>query len=237
MNYLCLKPLSPIEENTILTMQAIIFDMDGVLIDTERHHQSIEHQIFRDLGLNITEEERAPFIGFAADEMWGRVVEHYQLDRTPEELLNLNNDRIIEYFTTREPGVPIPGVEKVLNWIRERGIPLAVASSSSRRVIDALLELTGLDIYFDCRVGGQDVEQSKPEPYIYLHTANLLGVSPDECLVIEDSTNGIRSAKSAGTYCIGYRGTGYHGQDQSLADRTIGHYDELFPVLEEVFGA
>lgn len=218
-------------------MQAIIFDMDGVLIDTERHHQIIEHQIFRDLGLDITEEERAPFIGFAADEMWTRVVKHYNLDRSANGLLELNNDRIIEYFTTRESCESIPGVEKVLDWIRDRELPLALASSSSRRVIDSLLELTGLDIYFDCRVGGQDVEQSKPEPYIYLHTAKLLGVPPDQCLVIEDSTTGIRAAKSAGTYCIGYRGTGYHGQDQSMADRTIRHYDELIPILEQVFGA
>ncbi|HLT93601.1 MAG TPA: HAD family phosphatase [Membranihabitans sp.] len=216
-------------------MKAVIFDMDGVLINTESHHMVIEHQIFRDLGLEITEEEREPFIGYAADEMWSRVIAHYKLDHSPNDLLNLNNERIIEYFTSQADIEMIPGVNRVLQWIEDRGIPLAVASSSSRIVMDVLLEQAGLDKYFKIRVGGQDVEKSKPAPFIYLHTAGLLEVEPGECVVIEDSTNGIRAAKSAGMYCIGYKGVGFHGQDQSMADETIAEYDELIPLLTPLF--
>lgn len=219
-----------------MSKQAIIFDMDGVLIDTESHHQVIEHQIFRDLGLNITEKDREPFIGFAADEMWSRVVDHYELDHSPADLLDLNNERIIEYFTSQTKCEAIPGVEDVLKWIQSQKIPMAVASSSSRVVMDVLLEQVGLDSYFTTRVGGQDVEKSKPEPYIYLHTAEILRVTPDKCVVVEDSTNGIRAAKAAGMYCIGYRGTGYHGQNQSMADQTIEHYKDMIPVLQDLFG-
>lgn len=215
-------------------MKAIIFDMDGVLINTEHHHMVIEHQMFRELGLDITEEERAPYIGFAADEMWGRVVEHYNLDHSPQELLRRNNQRIVEYFTNEVDCESIPGVEQVLDWIKGQEIPLAVASSSSREIIDVLLDQVGLDSYFPIRVGGQDVEKSKPAPFIYLHTADLLEIAPKDIVVIEDSTNGIRAAKSAETYCLGYQGTGYHGQDQSLADRTFAHYDELIPILEDL---
>lgn len=215
-----------------MKMKAIIFDMDGVLINTEHHHMVIEHQMFRELGLEITEEERAPYIGFAADEMWGKVVEHYNLDHSPQDLLQRNNQRIVEYFTEQVDCEPIPGVERALEWIGQRNYPLAVASSSSRKIIDVLLAQVGLDSYFFTRVGGQDVEKSKPAPFIYLHTADLLGVSPKDIVVIEDSTTGIRAAKSAGTYCLGYQGTGFHGQDQSLADRTFAHYDELIPILE-----
>ena len=209
--------------------------MDGVLVNTEHHHKMIEHRIFRELGVSITEEDREPYIGMAADEMWKKVVDHFHLDRSPDELLELNNQRIIAYFNDMDNLEPIPGVIGVLDWIQRNQIPLAVASSSSRIVIDTLLQETGLDDYFNIRVGGQSVEKSKPEPYIYLHTAAILDIPPEECLVIEDSTNGIAAAKSAGMYCIGYQGTGYHGQDQSLADRVIDHFDKMLPVLKKVF--
>ena len=214
---------------------AIIFDMDGVLVNTEHHHKVIEHRMFTELGIDISEEEREPYIGMAADELWAVVVDNHQLPQDPGELLDLNNQRIIEYFSKKEKLEPISGVKEVLDWIHDRRITTAVASSSSRVVIDALLAESGLDTYFDIRVGGQAVEKSKPEPYIYLHTAQLLHVEPKACMVIEDSTNGIAAAKSAGMYCIGYQGMGFHGQDQSQADRVINHFEEMIPILEAAF--
>ncbi|MBY5957150.1 HAD family phosphatase [Membranicola marinus] len=215
--------------------EAIIFDMDGVLVDTEKHHKEIEHGIFQDLGITISEKEREPYIGMAADELWAAVIDHYKLDRSHHELLDINNQRILDYFTNKVDLQPIDGVIPVLDWIKKHKIPLAVASSSSSIVIDALLKETGLDKYFAIRVGGQTVEKSKPEPYIYLHTAELLQVNPERCLVIEDSSNGIAAAKAANMYCVGYRGTGYSQQDQSHADELISHYDELIPRLQKAF--
>src|SRR5690606_12617241 len=114
-----------------LNKKAIIFDMDGVLIDTEDHHKNIEHRIFRELEVPITEEERAPFIGMAADEMWKKVIDHFHLDKSADDLLDLNNQRILEYFIGMESLEPISGVTRILDWIRQNRIPLAVASSSS----------------------------------------------------------------------------------------------------------
>lgn len=217
--------------------EAVIFDMDGVLVNTEQHHKEIEHRMFSELGIAISEEEREPYIGMAADELWAVIVDAYGLKKNSADLLDLNNQRIIEYFSEKQDLNAIPGVRKVLEWIQERQISTAVASSSSSVVIDALLAESGLDSYFDVRVGGQAVEKSKPEPFIYLHTAELLQVNADSCVVIEDSTNGIAAAKSAGMYCIGYQGTGFHGQDQSKADQIIGHFDELIPFLETAFNS
>ena len=165
--------------------EAVIFDMDGVLVNTEQHHKEIEHRMFSELGIAISEEEREPYIGMAADELWAVIVDAYGLKKDSADLLDLNNQRIIEYFSEKEDLNAIPGVRKVLEWIQERQISTAVASSSSSVVIDALLAESGLDSYFDVRVGGQAVEKSKPEPFIYLHTAELLQVNADSCVVIE----------------------------------------------------
>jgi len=210
--------------------------MDGVLVNTEPHHKVIEHRMFLELGIDISEEEREPYIGMAADELWAAVVKKFELPHSPDDLFDRNNDRIIEYFAQDEGMEPMAGVRQVLDWIEEHHIPLAVASSSSDVVIDALLKESGLDPYFTLRVGGQSVKKSKPAPFIYFRTAELLHIKPEKCLVVEDSTNGIAAAKSAGMYCVGYRGTGYSGQDQSAADEVITHFDELIPILEREFG-
>lgn len=207
--------------------KAVIFDMDGVLVNSEPHHKEIEARILEELGVQIPESELSAYVGIASDELWTKVVHKFKLSNDPLELLKLNNERIIEYFNNLDDFAPIDGVEEIILKIMDKNIPLAVASSSSNIVIDALLKRSGLSSYFDIRVGGQMVEKSKPEPYIYYLTAEKLGVEPQECTVFEDSTNGIKAAKRAGMYCIGYRGIGYQGQDQSEADRTIRQYDEI----------
>lgn len=226
-----------IKKKITLKKKAVIFDMDGVLVDTEKHHKVIEHRIFEELGISITEEEREPYIGMAADELWAEVVEQFELQQSHDDLLDLNNQRILEYFSSMVSLRPIDGIISVLDWIKDQNIPLAVASSSSSVVIDAVLQESGLDSYFDIRVGGQSVERSKPEPYIYLHTADILQIEPKRCLVIEDSTNGIAAAKAAGMFCVGYQGTGYSGQDQTQADEVIKHFDKLIPLMNEAFGS
>jgi len=206
---------------------AVIFDMDGVLVNSEPHHQVIERGMFEEFGLPISEEEHRQFLGMASDEMWSALIGKYDMAYTEEELLDKNNEHIIRYFSDFQNSYIIPGAKDLLKKLRQHEIPLAVASSSSASVVDHLLEVVGLSEFFEIRVSGQMVEKSKPEPMIYLYTADLLGVDPASCLVIEDSTNGIKSAKAAGMYCVAYRGVGYGGQDQSMADLIISDFDEL----------
>jgi len=121
----------------------------------------------------------------------------------------------------------------VVKYLKGKGIPLAVASSSVKKVVDIILQKTGLKEYFSFIVTSADVEDGKPAPDIYLHTASLLNVKPEDCLVVEDSFNGIKAAKSAGMFCVAYTGTTHGSVDKTGADMVIKHFDELLLFLKE----
>lgn len=211
--------------------EAVIFDMDGVLVNSEPHHQVIERGMFDEMKIPVSEEEHREFMGMASDEMWAALIGRYHLTHTKGELMDKNNAHIIRYFSDLKDSYVIPGVKNFLEALEQHQMPVAVASSSSASVVDHLLEGAGLSRFFEIRVSGQMVEKSKPEPFIYFYTAELLEVDPEACLVIEDSTNGILSAKAAGMYCVAYQGVGYGGQDQSMADLIIRDFDELLELF------
>lgn len=212
-------------------IKAVIFDMDGVLVNSEPHHVKIERKIFSEIGANISSEEHAGYMGTASDEMWLNVVARHGTSLSVEELLEMGNQRVINYFSVLKELKPIEGLVPVLNKLQEHNIPLAVASSSSAQVVDLILAKSGLKHYFRVVVSGQMVEKSKPEPDIFFKAAAQLQIEPPNCLVIEDSTNGIRAAKSAGMVCVAYRGEGFTNQDQSMADRVITDFNEMMAFI------
>jgi beta-phosphoglucomutase len=144
-----------------------------------------------------------------------------------DELVKLTNDLTIPVFKNMEKMEPMPGVVNLLDKLKSRKIPLALASSSFPEVIEIVLDKTGLRDYFDEIVNSRMVGKSKPAPDIFLLAAQKLNVSPEKCIVIEDSTNGITAAKSAGMFCIAYNGPGSEHQDQSQADFIIQDYGVL----------
>ena len=122
---------------------------------------------------------------------------------------------------------PVPGVTELLERLREMEIPMAIASSSPRQFIEAVIEKIGIKQYFTEWLSGEEAEHSKPEPDIFLKVAGLLNVEPDECIVIEDSTSGIIAAKKAGMRCIGYRNVNSGNQDLSEADMIVNKIEEI----------
>ena len=133
----------------------------------------------------------------------------------------------IPYFQSLEKIEPMPGLVNLLEKLQNCGIPMAVASSSDKVIIDIILEKTGLRKYFSHAVSSSEIGKSKPEPDVFLHAAKLLGVPPESCLVFEDSKNGIKAAKAAGMYCIAYSGGNSGHQDQTQADSRIADFNEL----------
>jgi beta-phosphoglucomutase family hydrolase len=206
---------------------AVIFDMDGVLVNTEPIYAAVEQKNFRKLGLSILEEEHKTFQGTATDSMWQDLKKKYAIKETVEELVQMTNSIVTPYFASLHTIETMPGVELLLKGLKNKEIPLALASSSYPDVIDIILHKTGMKDYFDAVIDGQMAGTSKPEPDIFLLAAKILDVLPERCIVIEDSENGIKAAKLAGMYCIAYAGPGTELQDQSQADMVIDSFDEL----------
>lgn len=212
---------------------AVIFDMDGVLINSETFYSEMEQVHFKMLGLNIPHEEHVTYQGTATDEMWRTIKEKHGVPHSLEELVEMTGSLTIPTFQEMEEIPLMPKIKDLLEVLKGKNIPLALASSSYPEVIDIVLDKSGLRKYFPVTVNSKMVGKSKPAPDIFLLAAKLLGVDPGECIVIEDSTNGIRAARDAGMYCIAYNGPGAEFQDQSQAQQIITDYGEIIRILGE----
>jgi beta-phosphoglucomutase len=207
--------------------KAVIFDMDGVLVDTEPLHVQNEKQMFRKLGLDISDQEHAGYMGTATDVMWEQIVRERKLPFEISELTKQTIQQEIPFFESMDKIDPMPGLVNLLEKMKQEGIPMAVASSSDAVIISIILDKSGLGKYFLHALSSGEIGRSKPEPDIFLHVANMLGVAPENCIVFEDSKNGIKAAKAAGMYCIAYSGGGSGHQDQNQADCRITNYNEI----------
>ena len=206
---------------------AVIFDMDGVIIDSEQVYQEIEREMYRELGIPVTREEQMKFMGTTERTMWQYMKKRYGLVEEPEDLARLERERLLERLRSPEGIPPMEGAEDLLRKLHGNGISLMLASSSAREIIEAFLQKLNIRRYFSGIVSGDDVEHSKPAPDIFLKASSLTGVPPSDCIVIEDSENGIRAARSAGMKVIGLKNPGSGDLDLSSADRVIHSLKEL----------
>ena len=214
--------------------KAVIFDMDGVLVDSEPHHITLEKELFDELGIEVSDAEHLSYMGVPASKMWEEVRKDKHIQASLEVLNAKHKQKAVRYFSDLADMEATEGLTDILEWLNGKGLPLAVASSSDRDVIGIILQKTGLAGHFSHIVCSDDVEKGKPAPDIYLHTASLLNVKPEECLVVEDSSNGIKAAKAAGMTCVAYTGTSNGETDTSMADEEIGHFSELKEIIRMV---
>jgi len=179
-------------------IKAIIFDMDGVLVDSEPFHLEIENRQFSLNQISISEEEHQSYMGSTSVVMWNKIAERHKLPIAVEELIEQNRLESIKYFSALNEIPVMPGLVDLLKKLQAKNYPLAVASSSYPEIIELILERTSLKKYFQVIVSGQEAGKSKPEPDIFLLAAHKLQVKPEYCLVVEDSANGIKAANAAG---------------------------------------
>lgn len=182
--------------------EAVIFDMDGVLIDSEPIHVEIEKKLYANLGIEVTEAVHRSFMGASNDFMYTDLRSRFKLTDSVSELMKQDELYRSEYFRLLET-IPVnDGVISLLSEIKSAGLKLAVATSSSPEIVNILLNKCGIASFFDAIVTTSEAGKSKPSPDVYLLAAKKIDVSPDNCIVFEDSPNGLLAAKSAGMCCI-----------------------------------
>lgn len=209
-------------------VKAVIFDMDGVIIDSEPLHYDFGMKFLKKLGVNMSDEEYYTFIGTTSSYMWSTVKKRYNLKNTVEELIEMERSGFFDFLSSPDMTIePIKYIPELLKSLHENNYKIGLASSSPIKVIEFIMESFKIRNYFDELVTGDFVKRSKPEPDVFLYTADKLGVLPEECVVIEDSHNGVLAAKRAGMKCIAYRNLHSGNQDISKADKIINAFNEL----------
>ncbi|MFY7729707.1 MAG: HAD family hydrolase [Flavobacterium sp.] len=208
-------------------IKTVIFDMDGVIVDTEPLHYIAYHKHFENLNIDVPASVYGTFTGLSTKNTYQKLTELYGLTHTVEELIQAKRDFFNDLFDTKEDLELLPGVFNLIKNLHESGLQLVLASSASKVTIKRVFDRFKLHQYFSHTVSGEDFPQSKPNPAIFLHAASLSQTPVDECIVIEDSNNGIKASKAAGIYCVAYVSEHTAPQDLSLADKVIHHFDEL----------
>jgi len=205
---------------------AVVFDLDGVLIDSEQVWDDVREQLARERGGHWHERAQADMMGMSSSE-WSRYMhDTIGLAESPEEI----NDEVVRRMEARY-AEELPLLDGAVEAVRRLAgsFRLGLASSSNRPLIDAVLEATGLASLFDATVSSEEVARGKPAPDVFLEAARRLGVEPGACAAIEDSANGIRSAHAAGMSVIAIPNRRYPPPEDalSLADMALGSLDEL----------
>jgi HAD superfamily hydrolase (TIGR01509 family) len=209
-------------------IKTVIFDMDGVIVDTEPVHRYAYFQHFSELNIEVTEEMFTSFTGNSTRNVFQRVKTIFNLvDADVEELILRKRALFNDAFDHKEDLELLEGVEKLIKDLHQNGMQLVLASSASKVTIDRVFRRFGLHPYFTHIVSGEDFPKSKPHPAIFEFAASLSIAPKENCIVIEDSTNGVLAAKAAGIYCVGYNSIHSKLQDLSKADSIINHFNEL----------
>ena len=208
-------------------IQTVIFDMDGVIVDTEPVHHFAYHQHFSDLNIDVSDEMYASFTGFSTKNTYEKLKQDFGLNYEIEFLVNKKRELFNDAFDKKEDLFLLEGVEDLIRDLHGNGMQLVLASSSAKVTIERIFTRFKLHQFFTHIVSGEDFPKSKPNPAIFVHAAFLSGTPKENCIVIEDSTNGIKAANAAGIYCIGYNSINSKLQDLSIADKVIQRFDEL----------
>ncbi len=210
-------------------IKAVIFDMDGVMIDSEPLWEKTERILLARRNIDYSPEYRDLIVGLNQRDSGKLLKETFSLDETVDEIISERVEILTAIY--EEELEVVPGLTPLLDELKLREYLLAVASSSPLRVINFVLDMFSLHGYFDAVVSGECTEKGKPHPDIYLHTAERLRVRPSECVAIEDSINGVRSATGAGMYCIAIPDKRLSPEAFERAHLILENMDDLKPQL------
>lgn len=201
-------------------VRAVLFDLDGVLVDTAVYHYEAWKRIAEELGFNFTHAHNEELKGVSRIESLNKILHWANAEKSLQEideLLVRKNTWYLEYIKQLDVDSLLPGTLDFLKQLKQDGIRIGLGSASKNAPL--ILEQTGISPYFDAIVDGNIVTTSKPDPEVFLKGSDLLGVPPVACLVLEDAQAGVDAAKAAGMYVIGVSGEeNLRGVDGKIAD-------------------
>jgi HAD superfamily hydrolase (TIGR01509 family) len=207
---------------------AVIFDMDGLLVDTEPLHYQATNLVLEEYGKVLTPEVNERFIGLGDETFWSVVKEDFGITDSVAELRRKRIGQMLRLIDT-EPVRRMPGAAELVRACRERSYRVAVASSTPLQQVYAILESAGIRDQFEVIVSGEmdEVREGKPAPDIFLYTAELLNLPPRNCLVLEDSSPGVIAASTAGMRVVAVPNEATRTSDFSQADLVIESLAQL----------
>ena len=208
-------------------IQTVIFDMDGVIVDTEPVHSYAYFQHFAELNIDVSKDMFTSFMGNSTRNTFQKLKQLFPIEAEVEDLIQRKRTLFNDAFDNKEDLYLIEGVERLIQDLHQNGMQLILASSAANVTIDRVFKRFNLHQYFSHIVSGEDFPNSKPHPAIFEYAASLSIAPKENCIVIEDSSNGIRAAKAAGIFCVGYNSENSKLQDLSLADVIVEDLNEL----------
>ena len=208
-------------------IDCVIFDMDGVIVDTEPLHKKAYFKTFESLGLDVSEELYHSLTGSSTINAFEKLISHFDLNENPNDLVLKKRSTFVGFFENDPSLSLIEGVEEIISYFYTKNITLVLASSASMETINRVFTRFNLDQYFIGKLSGADLEKSKPHPEIFIKAAQLAETPKNNCIVIEDSDNGVLAANRAEIYCVGYKSEHSKLQTLKTADMVITDFNKL----------
>jgi HAD superfamily hydrolase (TIGR01509 family) len=217
-------------------LKAIIFDMDGVLVNSEPLHRKAYFNMFEEFNLNVSNRLYESFTGKSTSAICKELCEIFDLSISHEKLMFSKRKHFKTIFDNDPEFQMIDGALSLIKNYFYNNLTLILASSASMTNINRIFKKFDLDKFFKAKISGADLKESKPNPEIFIKAAKLSGFNKSECIVIEDSTNGIIASKSAGIYCIGYNSPNSKNQNYDKADLVVSNFNNIrFDYLNKNF--
>lgn len=217
-----------------MSISAVIFDLDGTVLDNEDEYGEAFGKVLDSLGVDV-DEEIPHTTGIGVAENWEALLDKYNI-KTTKSINELVKQTQKEYLGLIDRVTLKEGFEEFVESLKESGLTVALATANEWWMVEKIMDHTNIEKYFDCTTTSEEVERNKPDPEIFIVTATKLNLSPGECLVFEDSMAGVKAAKLAGMRVVGVARDKNHAKKLKMADMVIEDYDEVTDLITERVG-
>lgn len=210
-------------------IKAVIFDMDGVIIDAEHLHVQAEQATCKKLGIELAKEDLQIFAGASVKQIVYDLEKRYGINISLSDF-NKTREKIL-YALLEKHSKSVPGVLKFIKFLKNKKVKLGLASGSDLKMVRYVLKRFDLENVFDSLIYADKIVKGKPDPEIFLKSLQELDVKKEDCIIIEDAERGVLAAKNAGVYCVGLINPNSGNQDLSKADKKIKDFKEIYSLF------